>query len=239
MAVVIVLIAFCAVMSSTLSTWIAFGKDISYNQAKKENDYYRARWDHKFYNKELEETLDDIKKGYDNSIDVKEEIRKAFKGTKYWEKILWSSVYDENDPLYKFGVVDRNYSIDGKFGSWNDERRVGRDVVSANRGYIPKNYAHNPEYPAHLYLKPGEDHREAAYEYADTIRRLLYEQGAYRKLYLHPNGNNSCYVWEDVDPGDPKGPSPSRPRVQLFLATHAWVDTPPREVKDIDYKAKY
>lgn len=192
LALVLIAIVLCKVGSDK-------SKAAAFDREKNKRDNIISDWEGLYVDKDLEARLERCIADERNYAAVREEISKVLSTMEHWRYLLDGDfVLNESQIV---GVVNHKQARE----VLRRNQTIALDIMLANRGRV-STLASTFGYKA--YVKNGtRDLRESAYEYAETILKLMRLRGANVKLYYHRYLAKEAYYWEGTHPLHQNNPS--------------------------------
>lgn len=185
LALVLIAIVLCKVGNDKI-------KAAAFDREKSKRDNIISDWEDLYVDKDLEARLERCIADERNYAAVREEISKVLSTMEHWRYLLDGDFALNESQIV--GVVNHKQA-------WEILRRnqtIALDIMLANRGKVSM-LASTFGYKA--YVRNGtRDLRESAYEYAETILKLMRLHGAKVKLYYHQHLAKEAYYWEGTHP---------------------------------------
>ena len=192
LALVLIAIVLCKVGSDK-------SKAAAFDREKSKRDSIISDWEDLYVDKDLEARLERCIADERNYTAVREEISKVLSTMEHWRYLLDGDfVLNESQIV---GVVNHKQARE----ILRKNQTIALDIMLANRGKISMLAA---TFGYKAYVRNGtRDLRESAYEYAETILKLMRLQGAKVKLYYHQHLAKEAYYWEGTHPQHQNDPA--------------------------------
>lgn len=174
-------------------------KAAAFDREKSKRDSIISDWEDLYVDKDLEARLERCIADERNYTAVREEISKVLSTMEHWRYLLDGDfVLNESQIV---GAVNRKQACE----ILRKNQTIALDIMLANRGKVSMMAA---TFGYKAYVRNGtRDLRESAYEYAETILKLMRLQGAKVKLYYHQHLAKEAYYWEGTHPQHQNNPS--------------------------------
>lgn len=149
-------------------------------------------WESIYVDKDLEAKLERCIADERNYAAVREEISKVLSNTKHWRYLI-----DGDFPLNEsqiFGLSNQRRA----YKTLRSNQRIALDIMLANRGKVSTMAS---VFGYNAYVRSGSyDLKESAYEYAETILRLMRYRSTDVELYCHCYLAEESYYWKGTHP---------------------------------------
>lgn len=174
-------------------------KAAAFDREKSKRDSIISDWEDLYVDKDLEARLERCIADERNYTAVREEISKVLSTMEHWRYLLDGDfVLNESQIV---GAVNHKQACE----ILRKNQTIALDIMLANRGKVSMMAA---TFGYKAYVRNGtRDLRESAYEYAETILKLMRLQGAKVKLYYHQHLAKEAYYWEGTHPQHQNNPS--------------------------------
>lgn len=192
LALVLIAIVLCKVIGDK-------SKASAFDREKNEKDKVIAEREKIYVDKDLEDSLEQSIADEREYSEIRDEVSKVLSGMEHWSYLL-----DGDFPLNERQI-----------SSWSNKKqaletlrtnqKIALDILLANRGKVSM-MAFAFGYDA--YVNNGtQDLKESAYEYAETILKLMRVRGCRVKLYYYRYLSKEAYYWEGTHPQHRNNPS--------------------------------
>lgn len=192
LALVLIAIVLCKVGSDK-------SKTAAFDREKSKRDRIISKWESLYIDKDLEIKLERYIADERNYTAVREETSKVLSTMEHWRYLLDGNfVLNESQIV---GAVNHKQACE----ILRKNQTIALDIMLANRGKVSMLAA---TFGYKAYVRNGtRDLRESAYEYAETILKLMRLQGAKVKLYYHQHLGEEAYYWEGTHPQHQNAPA--------------------------------
>lgn len=192
LALVLIVIVLCKVGRDK-------AKSTAFDREKNNRDRVVSEWEGLYVDKDLETRLERYIADERNYVAVREEISKVLSTMEHWRYILDGGfVLSESQVV---GVVKHKQARE----ILRKNQTIALDIMLANRGKVSMLAA---SFGYKAYVRNGtRDLKESAYEYTETILKLMRLQGAKVRLYYHQYLGEEAYYWEGTHPQHQNVPS--------------------------------
>lgn len=185
LALVLIAIVLCGVIKDK-------SKTSAFDRAKNERDKIVAEWESLYVDKELEDRLERCIADENSYSAVRNEVSKVLSGMEHWRYLSAGEF-----PLNESQIADCQNKKQA-LETLRTNQRIALDILLASRGKIAMTAS---AFGYEAYVNNGTlDLKESAYEYAETILKLLRSQGCNVKLYYHRYLSKEAYYWEGTHP---------------------------------------
>lgn len=179
--------------------WNDKSKSTAFDREKSKRDSIISDWEDLYVDKDLEARLERCIADERNYAAVREEISKVLSTMEHWRYLLDGDfVLNESQIV---GVVNHKQVRE----ILRRNQTIALDIMLANRGKVSMLAA---TFGYKAYVRNGtRDLKESAYEYAETILKLMRLNGAEVKLYYHQHLAKEAYYWEGTHPQHQNDPA--------------------------------
>lgn len=172
------------------------GKDKSkaaaVDREKNIRDSIISNWEDLYVDKDLEARLERCIADERNYAAVREEISKVLSNMEHWRYLLTGDF-----PLNESQILGWSNQRQAR-ETLRSNQRIALDILLANRGKVSA-MASTFGYKAYV-RSGGYDLKESAYEYAETILKLMRAKRHCVKLYYYRYLSKEAYYWEGTHP---------------------------------------
>ena len=179
------------------------GKDktraAAFDREKSKRDAIASDWADLYVDKDLETVLERCIADERNYAAVHDEISRVLLTMEHWRYLL-NGEFALNESQIS-GMT--NYKQAHKILRKN--QTIALDIMLANRGKVSMMAS---VFGYNAYVKSGNrDQKDGAYEYADTILKLMQLKDPNLKLYYYSYLAKEAYYWEGANPQHQNNPS--------------------------------
>ena len=151
-----------------------------------------GKWESLYVDKDLEARLERCIADERNYAAVREEISKVLSNTKHWSYLI-----DGDFPLNESQILGLSNQKQA-YKTLRSNQRIALDIMLANRGKVSTMAS---VFGYNAYVRSGScDLKESAYEYAETILRLMRYRSTDVELYCHCYLAEESYYWKGTHP---------------------------------------
>lgn len=167
-------------------------KSAAFDREKNIRDSIISNWEDLYVDKDLEARLERCIADERNYAAVREEISKVLSNMEHWRYLL-----DGDFPLNDNQILGWSNQKQARETLRNNQR-IALDIMLANRGKVSTMAA---TFGYNAYVRSGSyDLKESAYEYAETILRLMRYRSADVELYCYCYLADESYYWKGTHP---------------------------------------
>ena len=191
-ALVLITIVLCKVGSDK-------SKAAVFDREKSKRDSIISDWEDLYVSRDLEASLRRCIADERNYAAVREEVSKVLSTKEHW-RYLSDGDFVLNESQIS-GVVNYKQAHE----TLRRNQTIALDIMLANRGKVSAMAA---AFGYKAYKRSGTlDLKESAYEYAETILKLMRLRDAKVKLYYYRHIADEAYYWEGTHPYHRNNPS--------------------------------
>lgn len=166
-------------------------KAAAFDRSAREQDRIVADWEDLYVDRDLEARLQLCIADEYNYAAVREEVSKVLSTMKHWRYLLDGDFALNESQIYGAANYKRAYE------RMRDNKEIALDIMLANRGKVSVMAA---AFGYKAYMSGPRELKESAYEYAETILKLMRQHGAEVNLYYHGYLGSETYYWEETHP---------------------------------------
>ena len=149
-------------------------------------------WKSLYVDKDLEARLERCIADERNYAAIREEISKVLSNTKHWRYLI-----DGDFPLNESQILGLSNQKQA-YKTLRSNQRIALDIMLANRGKVSTMAS---VFGYNAYVRSGScDLKESAYEYAETILRLMRYRSTDVELYCYCYLAEESYYWKGTHP---------------------------------------
>ena len=173
-------------------------KAAAFDRRAREQNRIVADWENLYVDKDLEIRLKRCIADEYNYAEVREEVSKVLSTMEHWRYLLDGDFALNKSQIY--GAANYKRACE----RMRKNQTIALDIMLANRGKISTMAA---IFGYEAYMDGPRELKESAYEYAETILKLMRQHGADVNLYYHSYLGSKAYYWEGTNPSHKNDPA--------------------------------